>query len=248
MTRRLTVFTSEVQFIELRFRNASFSSRKIKLPPEFQKFNDLDLRRRVDSNIKIPIDLHQRVEVRFNSYRGEEVVTVNETTIRRERDQIERTFFHDWKGRGKIILRKDKDQLKNELNRLLAMTNKYHEALKARFQQHKLAFREQFVGEFLELFMQSPPDQLVRRGVRDCGSCRTYIETTADRAFEKAVTLGTPQYDVVYKDISIEDLQDEKLMNGLRDLMKRAQVDPLILRRLFQTEHAYAAKRAYPQD
>ena len=248
LTRRLTVFMSEVQFIELRIRNATFSSRKIKLPQEFQKFEDQELRRRVDSNLKIPIDLHERVDVRFKSYRGEETVTVNEATIKRERDHIERAFFHDWKGRGKVILRTDKDQLRNELNRLLAMTEKYHGALKERFQQHKRAFRERFVKEFVGLFMHSPPQLLARRCQSDEASCRKYIETTADRLFDNAVALGTPQYDVVYKDISIEDLKDEQLMDGLRDLMERAHVDPLIVRRLFHTEHAYAAKRAYPQD
>ena len=128
------------------------------------------------------------------------------------------------------------------------MTEKYHGALNARFQKHKRAFRERFVGEFLEMFSQSPPDQLVRRGARDYVTCRTYIENTADRLFEKAVSLGSPQYDVVYKEISIEDLKDEKRMASLRDLMERAQVDPHILERLFHTQHAYAAKGGYPQD
>ena len=247
LTRRLTVFSSEVQFIELRIRNATFSSRKIKLPQEFQKFEDQELRRRVDSNLKIPIDLRREVEIEFESYRRHERLWVNEATIKRERDEIESTFFHDWKGRGKVILRRDKDQLKNELNRLLTMTKKYHKALEKRFEQHKVTFRKQFVSEFLDPFKQSPPDQLVRRRQRDEESCRYYIETTADRLFDKAVTLGSPQYEVVYKEISIEDLKDEKLMGELRRLMERADVDPVILQRLFHTEHAYAVKYVNPQ-
>ena len=57
LTRRLTVFVTEVQFIELRVPNATFSSRKIKLPPSFQKLENPDLRRDIEQNLKIPIDL-----------------------------------------------------------------------------------------------------------------------------------------------------------------------------------------------
>ena len=37
LTRKMRVFVTEVQFIELRVLNATFGSRKIKLPPHFQK-------------------------------------------------------------------------------------------------------------------------------------------------------------------------------------------------------------------
>ena len=37
LTRKLKVFVTEVQFIELRMPNATFSSRKIKLPPSFRE-------------------------------------------------------------------------------------------------------------------------------------------------------------------------------------------------------------------
>ena len=117
LTRKLTVFMTEVQFIELRVPNATFSSRKIKLPPSFQKFEDEVFRRDIDSSLKIPIDLKTELDISIKSYRGDETCKVNEAAIKRERDGIERAFFHDWKGRGKVILRKDKEQLTNELNR-----------------------------------------------------------------------------------------------------------------------------------
>ena len=50
LTRRLTVFVTEVQFIELRVPNATFSSRKIKLPPSFQKLENPISRRDIEQN------------------------------------------------------------------------------------------------------------------------------------------------------------------------------------------------------
>ena len=65
--------------------------------------------------------------------------------------------------------------------------------------------------------------------------------------FEKAVALGTTEAKVVYKDISIEDLKDENLMNGLRRLMENAGVDQATVRRLFQSGDTVAARDAFPK-
>ena len=65
--------------------------------------------------------------------------------------------------------------------------------------------------------------------------------------FQRAVALGTTEAKVVYKDISIEDLKDEKLMDSLRRLMENAGVDQATVRRLFQSGDAAAARDAFPK-
>jgi hypothetical protein len=245
LTRRLTVFVTEVQFIELRVPNATFSSRKIKLPPSFQKLEDADLRRDIEQNLKIPIDLATEVEIKIKSWRGEEALKVNEAYILRERDNIERAFFHDWKGRGKVILRKDKQQLKRELDRLVAVITAYHGALKNKFEEGKAAFRKRLISEFLAVWQKSPPDHLSRRGIPTEDACRLDIEHEANDMFNKAVTLGTTEAKLIYKDISIEDLQDEELMASLRKVMENAGVDRATVEKLFQSGAAAAAQGSF---
>jgi len=245
LTRKLTVFVTEVQFIELRVPNATFSSRKIKLPPSFQKLEDPDLRRDIEASLKIPIDLATEIEIEIKSWRGDEVLKVNEAYIRRERESIERAFFHDWKGRGKVILRKDKEQLKKELDRIVAIITAYHGALKDKFDESKAAFRARLVIEFLDVWQKSPPDRLTRRGHPTADACRLDIEYEADSMFDKSVTLGTAEAKVIYKDISIEDLKDENLMTSLRKVMENAGVDRGIVARLFQSGHAAAAQGSF---
>jgi len=242
LTRRLTVFVSEVQFVELRVTNAILSSRKIRLLPHFLKFEDAGLRQEIESTLKIPVDLTTKLDVTFASYRGQENLKISEVDLKRERDAIERTFFYDWKGRGKIILRKDKEQFKRELSRLLAMTEAYQAALKNQFETEKGKFRTRMVKEFLEFWKQSPPDNLKRRGLVDEKSCKQDIEHAADQMFEKAVTLGAPDAKDIYKDISIEDLKDAELMASLRKLMTDAGVDRDTLHKLFQSGDAIAAQ------
>lgn len=242
LTRRLTVFQSEVQFIELTIRNSKFRTRKIKLPQEFQRFSDETLRTNIESKLSIPIDLAKKEKVSISTDKGDKEVEINEADIEEERKQIELTFLHHLKGRGRIILRKDKELLKQQLDRLLEMTTGYREALEKRFQEHKQDFCNSCVSEFLDSFEKHPPDRLTRYRQIDREKCRSYIEWEASRMFDEAVSLGPARYDVVYKEFSIEDLQNEELMGRLSELMKRAFVDPNVLERLFHTTTAYAAK------
>lgn len=245
LTRRLKVFMSEVQFIDLRIPNAMFNSRKIKLPPSFQKFENEDLRRNIESSLRIPIDLKGNVEIKIKSWRGDETLNVNEAYIRRERGSIEQEFCHDWKGRGKVILRKDKEQLKKELDRLVNIITSYHGALKDKIDDGKKAFRARMINEFLSFWQKSPPERLSRRGIPNEDICRLDIERSADDMFDNAVSLGATEARLVYKDISIEDLKDQELMSSLRKVMEAAGVDRQTVEKLFQSGDAVAAEGSF---
>jgi len=95
LIRRLTVFVSEVQFVELRLRNAILSSRKTRLLPHFLKLEDPGLRQEIETTLKILVDLTNKLDVTFESCRGEEKLKIREADLKRERDAIERTFFYD---------------------------------------------------------------------------------------------------------------------------------------------------------
>lgn len=243
LTRRLTVFQSEVQFIELTLRNSRFSTRKITLPPEFQKFSDDTLRHNINSRLAVPIDLDKRVRISIETELvGSEVLEVNEAYINKERVRIEDKYVYSLKRRGKVILRKNKDPLIRELDRLREMIGAYREALEERFEEYQNKFCETMLKEFVELFLDFPPPDLVRRERVDRESCERYIEMNARDMFNEAVSLGRPQYEVVYKEFAIEDLQNTQLMQTLKQTLDRAFVETQIIERLFRTETAYGAK------
>ena len=247
LTRKLKVFVTEVQFIELRMPNTTFSSRKIKLPPSFRKFEDEVLQRNIDTSLKIPIDLEKKLDVSINSHRGDEELQVNEDAIKRKRKEIEHVFFHDWKGRGKIILRKDKDQITRELDRLVKIVKNYHKALRVEFDSSREEFCKKLTIEFLELWKKSPPNHLVIRGDINEQSCRKDIESEAMRMFDRAVSFGIAETKLVYKDISIEDLKDKQLMSNLQRLMENAGVEKATVKRLFQSGDVVTAKDSFPK-
>jgi hypothetical protein len=71
------------------------------------------------------------------------------------------------------------------------------------------------------------------------------IEHEADGMFDKAVTLGTIEAKLIYKDISIEDLKDEELMASLRIVMENAGVERGTFEKLFQSGAAAAAQGSF---
>ena len=242
LSRKLRVFRSEVQFVELKMTNATFRSRKIQLPAQFQKLKDMDLRSRISSTLKMPIDLETELEISIGFGAGRETLMVNEKYIVRERQQLERVFFHDWKARGKVILRKDKEQAGKQLNRLIGIIKAYHCVLQGKIDESRKTFREQFVTEFVDLWKEQPPAHLRMRDDMDEQSYRTDLEREADQLFDKAVAFGDPHHTVVYKDVAIEDLADPALMEELKQLMRRARVGEKTLTKLFEVVDAAAAK------
>ncbi len=122
------------------------------------------------------------------------------------------------------------------------MTEAYQTALKVQFEAMKEKFCATMVTEFLEFWKASPPPSLLRRGRVDEASCKQNIENAAREMFEQALSLGAPEAKDIYKDISIEDLKDEKLMGGLKELMEAAGVDRKTLEKLFRSGDAVAAR------
>ena len=243
LSRKLKVFRSEVQFIELKMTNATFRSRRIRLPAKLQKLDDEDLRSRISSTLKVPVDLETELEVSIQTDTGQETLKVNDRYIMRLRRELERVFFHDWKARGKVILRKDKGRAGRQLERLIAITRAYHTALRGQIDQSRKTFRERIVTEFLELWMQQPPAHLRMRGHVSEENCKADLEFEADLLFDKAVELGDPHHTVIYKDIAIEDLADSERMDELEKLMRKARVSEATLAKLFEVVDAAAAKK-----
>ena len=243
LSRKLKVFRSEVQFVELKMTNATFRSRRIRRPAQFQKLNNQDLRPRISSNLKVPVNLETELEISIGTCPDQEKLKVNDRFILHQRQELERVFFHDWKTRGKVILRRDKECAVKQLDRLIEIIKAYHGALKGKIDESRKAFRDQFVAEFIDMWKQQPPAHLKMRGNVTEESCRDDLEFEANLLFDKAVELGASYHTVVYKDVAIEDLADPVLMTGLEKLMRRARVSEETLARLFEVVDAVAVKK-----
>ena len=240
LTRKLRVFRSEVQFAEITLTNALFSSRTIKLPPDFQKIADSALRDGIKASLKIPIDPKQTLVVSI----GDKKRVISEADLKRERAELAKSFLYDWKGRGKVILRKDKDLFQAKLDELRALTEAFQTAMKNELKGHRDKFCDQMVKEFLDHWKASPPARLRNREKAEEPHLTADIKLQAERMFDIAIEMGAPEAKVIYKDIALEDLKDQDLMAKLKKLMLDAGVDEATVGKLFETGNAVAVGKA----
>jgi hypothetical protein len=87
LTRRLTVFTSAVEFVDLKVSNYKLSKRRVSLPQEFVGVGDEALKQRISSQIRAPFDGIGAQKMKLEGEDAE--LLVDEAFIEKERKDIE---------------------------------------------------------------------------------------------------------------------------------------------------------------
>ncbi|WP_076534486.1 hypothetical protein [Gemmobacter megaterium] len=246
LTRRLNVFMSRVQYVELKAKGYQLSKRRAELPPEFVGLASADLRDRVTGRIRTPMDGIGKLPVTIDISGKEEKLNVDEAFLQKERQEIEKILTHVMPKRGRVILRKDRESFDHQIKRFEAIIAAYQTALAEQLQKARANFRKSFVDEFLVRWKANPPARYSRRiGPPAEDDLRQGIEDLADQLFEGIVKLDGPDVNVVYKEIALEDLRDEEFLNTLREVMKKGGVSEKELSRLFQRGTAVAEKGSF---
>ena len=88
LTRKLRVFTTAAEFVELKVLNYKLSTRRVSLPEEFVRVDDADLKKRVSGQLRAPLDgvSAQKVIVKIEGEADEEF-QVDEAFIEKERKE-----------------------------------------------------------------------------------------------------------------------------------------------------------------
>ena len=193
LSRKLTVFTSEVQYAEVKLTNSLFSARNIKLPSDFQKIADEKLRENIKASLKILVDPKSGFKV---SHNGKDRV-VSEAYLKRERAALEIVFLYDWKGRGKVIFRTERDKFKAKLDDFMALTKAFQDAEKADLDVRRTAFCDQMSTEFLPHWRENPPAPLRHHDKTDEASLTADIVGRAVNMFNEAIEMGVPEAKIV---------------------------------------------------
>ena len=89
ITRKLNVFSSRVQYVELSVSNYQFTKRQITLPQEFSDVVDEDLKQRITSRIRAPIDGVGLVEIEIELGGDTKRIKIDDQWLKKERKRIE---------------------------------------------------------------------------------------------------------------------------------------------------------------
>jgi hypothetical protein len=244
LTRKLRVFTSAAEFVELKVTNYKLSKRRVRLPDEFVGVGDASLKERISGQIRAPLDGigAQVIKVESADPVAEEL-KVDEAFIEKERKEIEDTFTYVLPKKGRVILKRDRADFDRQIKRFKQIVTKYREALKLSVDAAREVFQQQMLAEFEERWKTNPPSYLKRRlGGDDPDRIRTEILGRADSLFSELIDFAPPEVIVNYKGFVIEDIEDAEFRTTLRAAMEKARVDKDTLDKLFESGHAAASK------
>ena len=247
LTRKLRVFTTAAEFVDLKVLNYKLSTRRVSLPEEFVRVDDADLKKRISGQLRAPLDGigAQKVIVEIEDEADEEF-QVDEVFIEKERREIEDQFTYVLPKKGRVILKRDRVDFDRQIERLKQILQKYQDALKTSVEAAREGFKKQMLEEFEERWKSSPPSFLKRRSGGDHSDrIKAEILIRADRLFSKIVDFAPPEVIVNYKGIVIEDIEDHDFRATLRIAMEKAGVGQDTLDKLFEIGDAVAAQRSF---
>src|SRR6202011_3322281 len=104
ITRKMNVFTSKVQYVEFSASNYRLTTRQIPLPPELVDVADDDLRNRISSRIRAPLDGIGKLEVTIDHGGKSESIKVDDNWLNKERKRIEDKYTFPINNFGRVIL------------------------------------------------------------------------------------------------------------------------------------------------
>lgn len=246
LTRKLNVFVTRVQYVELKATGYQLSRRRAELPQDFVGMASADLKERVTGRIRTPLDGIGALDVQVEIDGKIEKLHVDEKFLQKERQEIEKVLTHVMPKRGRVILRQDRASFDHQVKRFEAIVSAYQDALASRLEEAREQFRASFVDEFLVRWKENPPSKFSRRlGGATEDQLKQDIREQADQLFDQIVRLDGPQVSVVYKDIAIEDLKDADFMSGLRSVMAKGGVEKDELDRLFERGEAALGQSSF---
>lgn len=239
VTRKLSVFSSKVQYVEFSATNYKFTTRQIQLPPELVDVADEDLKDSITSRIRAPYDAVGKLEVVFEHDGKEEKLEVDGDWLRNERKRIEDEYTFQINNFGRVILRGDRNQFDSAAERFKQIIEAYQVALSKALQESKDVFTQRIVDEFMPRWRQNPPKYFERWGVDSTDdNFRIELRKFAEEIFDNAVSFEPPVVRTLYKNVSPENVDDNNFLDALRQIMRKRRVPQHIIDSLFESGRA----------
>lgn len=239
ITRRLTVFSSRVQYVEFSASNYRLAARQVALPPELIDLSDSDLKDRISGRIRAPLDEIGKLEVEIGRAGEKEKLQIDETWLKRERKRIEDEFTFQINNFGRVILYNDKQSFDRAIKRFETIILAYQAALKGELEKMKEKFKARLISEYLPKWTQSPPKFYGRWKISPSAKQMTEdLGRFGDEIFSSTVSFEAPEVKALYKNVAPENLSDGRFLEQLKAIMHKRRVPLKIINSLFQTGDA----------
>jgi hypothetical protein len=236
ITRKMNVFTSKVQYVEFSASNYRLTTRQIPLPPELVDVADEDLRNRISSRIRAPLDGIGKLEITIDHDGKSESIKVDDDWLNKERKRIEDEYTFQINNFGRVILYSDRDAFDKVTSRFKSIVEKYQDALRETLVTKQSEFEKRIVYEFSRRWEQNPPKHFVRWGIEATPEkIRGELQRLAQELFKSAITFDAPVVKILYKNVAPENIRDNRFLEALKSIMLKKRVPQAIIESLFES-------------
>jgi hypothetical protein len=242
ITRALRVFSSKVQYVELKVENYRFSSRQVVLPPELLDITDEGLKGRISGRVRAPTQVSGPFEISAETSKGEAKIQADEKWLSGERKRIEDAYTFPIPHIGRVMLNTDRQAFDGEIEQFKRNLKKYHLAVLAALAKVKKDFEETLVKGYLPKWKGNPPASFKRYGLPPTDeNLERQLRAVVDDLSHKAISFEEPWVRVIYKSIAPESVRDPEFIEPLKKIMQRRSVPVAIIESLFASGDAAPA-------
>lgn len=214
LARKVRVFTSKFQFVELEMTGIYISRKRVPIPSSLVGLaGDHDVQSQFHAHFNLVNQA--KLEVRVDD---KHVLT--EKALHEARQAIIRSYLIPLKGYGTVVLRANKEKLTKAVEDLTAQVTAFQGGVEEELQKNIDVNITALVDGLFPAVKQNPPDQYTKF----CGSdipeevLRDMLDKDIRHAFGNANTLvQTMKVSLVFKDLTYESLKDEAFLAIARD-------------------------------
>lgn len=218
LARRVRVFTSRFQFVELEMTGCYISRKKVPIP---SRLVGLEGNRDVQSQFHAHFNLVNKGVLKVETGDSR---TINEKTLQDHRQAIVRDLLIRLRGYGSVVMRANKQKFIDAVEELKADVAAFQKGVMENLQQEMDANIASLVEALLPAVERNPPDEYTKFHGSDISEdqVREHLEMDIRDAFGRAEALvNEMRVSIVFKDVAYESLVDEEFIKIARAAMPR---------------------------
>lgn len=209
LARKVRVFNSRFQFVELEMTGCFISKKKVPIPSSLMGLaSDAQARDRLHASFDL-------VGKRELTVKISNTKTLSEDSLRRKKAEIVKRFLTHLTGYGAVVLRANKEKLQGAVDELKGDINEFQAAVKAELQKHIEANRDEVVAALLPGVLNHPPDHFTKiHGPKPPESIlkKWLTDEIADAFGTADDVVQEMKASLVFKDVAYESLVDPEFI------------------------------------
>jgi len=222
LKRRINTYTAKVQFVELKFTGANFSTKKINIPKEALPFKDAELKKALETRLNLFDKTNENEDFKeFNK-------------IKEKEDKIREKYLDPIKCRSKSIINMvDKENFQKDITALKKDIVKYKKSSLQDLEKEMLKRKKTIMQELVGFLKENPPKKYE-------GYDQLFLfEKIEDDAQQIVSKIKFPEASKLildlelitnFYDLTFEDFRDEELIEEFRkkEILKGDELDDIV--------------------